>query len=449
MDIRDRVMGDKPDSFLHKIAGIIPGFNGYMERERRRDADKLLRTYLANQYANARARLTRVQQGMVRGRNLDYIAEVDRIAGVLQRFIDRLNTATYGYTGLFDPVKIEETELDQLYAFDMALTAGVDQVSTAVSGLESAALDTASEKSEVPAALSTLAGVVDELNLRLNQRQDFISTGRGLDQTEYNSMLSSLNQPMAPVAPVAPQAPAAPVAPVAPMGEVPQSSGSAYMAPPPAAGTMGTAGVASSGAPTMPTNTPYDPNAPYNPNAPVGGDMARVQGSGGYGGNEGSGGDKPETPRATSQASSEMGRLDEMPPVDQWPSAPSPWANKEEGSAGAAGTAGTMSSDTRDLGGMPRPSAGPSGMTPTDMEARGDAGSNRPWSGNADAFGSGGGPTGGNYNSASGAGEGGIESASSPTVPGEDLADTPRVSNDAGDLDVQAMDDSFRQEDKG
>ena len=49
----------------------------------------------------------------------------------------------------------------------------------------------------------------------------------------------------------------------------------------------------------------------------------------------------------------------------------------------------------------------------------------------------------------SGAGEGGIESASSPTVPGEDLADAPHVSNDAGDLDVQAMDDSFRQEDKG
>ena len=99
---------------------------------------------------------------------------------------------------------------------------------------------------------------------------------------------------------------------------------------------------------------------------------------------------------------------------------------------------------------MPKPSAGPSGMTPADMEARGDTGSNRPWSGNADAFGSGGGPAGGSYNRASGDSDsGGIESASSPALPGEDLADAPHVSNDAGDGDVQAMDDNVRQEDKG
>ena len=70
MDIRDRVMGDKPNDFLHKIAGIVPGFNGYMDRERRRDADKLLRVYLAHQYSDVRARITRVQQTMVRGKNL-------------------------------------------------------------------------------------------------------------------------------------------------------------------------------------------------------------------------------------------------------------------------------------------------------------------------------------------------------------------------------------------
>lgn len=439
MDIRDRVMGDKPDSFLHKIAGIIPGFKGYMERERRRDADKLLRTYLANQYSASRARLTRVQQGMVRSHNLEYIAETDRIAGVLQRFTDRLSTATYGYTGLFDPVKIEETELDQLYAFDMALTAGVDQVSTAVSSLESAVSDSASEKSGVPDALNKLATLADDLNTRLNQRQDFISTGRGLDQNDYNNMVNSLNQQAAPPAP--PAAPPAP--PAAPTGDMSQGS-SPYMAPPPPAATsMGT----SSGAPTMPTNTPYDPNtAPYNPNNPAGGDMARVQGYGAEGES------KPEVPRATSQASGDMGRLDEMPPIDQWPSAPSPWANKEEG---AAETSQADSGETQNLSGMPKPSAGPSGISQPDMDARTDTGSNRPWSGNADAFESASGPAGAGSvsNNVSGttdaASSSGIESASSPTLPGSDVADAPHISNDASDLDSQAMDDNVRQEDKG
>lgn len=429
MDIHDRVMGDKPDSFLHKIAGIIPGFKGYMERERRRDADKLLRTYLASQYSNGRARLTRVQQGMVRGRNLDYIAEVDRVAGVLQRFIDRLNTATYGYTGLFDPVKIEEGDLDQLYAFDMSLTAGVDQVSGAISALESAVADTTSEKNEVPGAISKLSALADELNLRLNQRQDFISTGRGLAQDEYNSMMGGLNQGMAPQAPPAMQAATPP--PTTDM----QQAGAPYMAPPP---PMGTAGTPSTGAPTMPTggDRPYDPNNPT-------GQMARVQG---YEDES-----KPEVPRssAPTQPSAEMGRMDEVPPIDEWPSAPSPWANKESG----GDNADMSSTDAAETATLPRPSAGPSGYSQADMDAMGDTGSNRPWSGNADAFGSGGGAvTGGSYNSDESAGasdDGGIETASSPAMPGEDVDDKPRLSNDANDLDNQAWDDNSRQEDKG
>lgn len=192
MDIRDRVMGDKPDSFFHKIAGIVPGFHGYMDRERRRDADKLLRTYLAHQYSAQRDRLNRAQQGFVRAHQLDNIAEVDRLAGVLQRFIDRLNTATYGYSGLFDPVKVEAEDLDQLYAFDMALTSGVDNVSTGISNLESALLSETARK-DVPAALAKLSSVLDELNLRLNQRGDLLSTGRGLEPAEYNSLMSGLS----------------------------------------------------------------------------------------------------------------------------------------------------------------------------------------------------------------------------------------------------------------
>ena len=62
MDIRDKVMGNQPQDFLHKIAGIVPGFNGYMDRERRRDADKLLRTYLAHQYGAQRDRLNQQLQ---------------------------------------------------------------------------------------------------------------------------------------------------------------------------------------------------------------------------------------------------------------------------------------------------------------------------------------------------------------------------------------------------
>lgn len=448
MDIRNRVMGDKPDSFLHKIAGIVPGFNGYMERERRRDADKLLRTHLAGQYSNIRARLTRVQQGMVRGKNLDYIAEVDRVAGVLQRFIDRLSTATYGYTGLFDPVKIEEQDLDMLYAFDMSIASGIEQVDSAVSALESATGGT--EGDEVSPALLRLSGVVDDLNLRLNQRQDFISTGQGLPQDQYNSMLTSLNP--APAYPAAPSNPMPPTStPEQPGGAAQSSAPYPYVAP---SGGMGSEVTPSTGAPTMPTGS--------MPSGTEGGQMARVQSGDTNAGDMsssydmGSLGDRPETPRASSGTSgasgTEMGRLDEMPPIDEWPSAPSPWTDKPSSTGGSEGTMGDSESGSGLGSGpsMPPASSGRAGL-PGDMGNTGSEtapGSDYPRSSQADSFGMGSGSAGGAYGSSTG-GTGGIESGSAPSMPGEDLADNPVLANDTQQLDTQAGDNNYKQEDKG
>jgi hypothetical protein len=191
MDIKDRVMGDKPNSWLHKIAGIVPGFKGYTDRERRRDADKLLRTHLAKQYSAQRDRLTRVQQSLLRAKRMDQIAEVDRLTGIFQRFIDRLNTATYGYQGMFDPVKIEAEDLDQLYAFDMTLANGVDQASTAIGAIDEAVSD--KESNALPDALDKFAQLVDDLNEKLNQRSELLTSGTRVPDDQFQSMLSSLN----------------------------------------------------------------------------------------------------------------------------------------------------------------------------------------------------------------------------------------------------------------
>ena len=198
MDIRDRVVGDQPQDFLHRIAGIVPGYDGYVDRERRRDADKILRTQLANRYAAQRQRLTRVQQDLLSAHRLDLIAEVDREVGALQRFIDRLSTATYGYTGLFDPIKVEAADLDQLYAFDMSLASGVGRVSAAIDAIEAAASSggDAAHLQELPAAIGRLSSVLDDLNQRFNQRTDLLSSGNRLPDDQYRAMLSDINRPV-------------------------------------------------------------------------------------------------------------------------------------------------------------------------------------------------------------------------------------------------------------
>ena len=189
MDIRDRVMGDQPNDFLHRLAGIVPGYDGYMDREKRRDADRILRTQLARQYTAQRDRLNRVQQTLLRNRHMEKIAEVDRLVGVLQRFIDRVSTATYGYAGLFDPIKVEAADLDQLYAFDMALADGVDKVSSAIDAIDSAS---SGSGAELDPALDRLGALLDELNTRLNERANLLTSGARLPDDQYRALVSDL-----------------------------------------------------------------------------------------------------------------------------------------------------------------------------------------------------------------------------------------------------------------
>ncbi|MDQ3928919.1 MAG: hypothetical protein M3328_07200, partial [Chloroflexota bacterium] len=192
MDIRDRVMGDQPNDFLHKIASIVPGYKGYVDRERRRDADRILRTELARRYQGELTRLKRVQQDLLRNGDLNAIIEIDGVSGRLQRFIDRLQNATYGYAGLFAPIKVEAEELDQIYAFDMALASGVDTLSGAVGSLESATEGQA--KGELSSAIDNLSSVVNDLNDRFDQRNDLLTSGTTLPQNEYQAMVSGFQQ---------------------------------------------------------------------------------------------------------------------------------------------------------------------------------------------------------------------------------------------------------------
>jgi len=192
-DFRGRVESNKPQDFLHSLAEKIPGYAGYQDRERRRDADKELRMYLARGFRDQYAALQRVQQQMARSRHLESIGEVDRLSGMLQRFIDKLETATQGYAGLFDPVKVDTPQLDQLYTFDAALTDEMQKVTDNIAAVSAAAQQgtgpapgaTAAAAPDLPAALSALSSTLDELLRTWNHRNEVIMSGQPMPAQDF------------------------------------------------------------------------------------------------------------------------------------------------------------------------------------------------------------------------------------------------------------------------
>src|SRR5437763_396869 len=104
-------MGDMK-STVTSIGNAIPGYTGYQTKERRRDADRILRERLTNQYVTQRDQLTRIQQDAVRGGLLGLVSDIESANQQLSRFISRLRVAPSGYAGWFDSAQIQEADLD-------------------------------------------------------------------------------------------------------------------------------------------------------------------------------------------------------------------------------------------------------------------------------------------------------------------------------------------------
>ena len=150
-------------SALERLMDSVPGFKGYRERDLRRDADRLQREYLATRLDETKKALNAVAAALTRGGDLDVINDVETARKRLDRVVNRIRYAERGYSGFFDPVKVDEAVLGRVYQFDMGLIEDVDGV------LAAAAV--ARQSAEPRPALQDLIGRIDALDAHLSERE--------------------------------------------------------------------------------------------------------------------------------------------------------------------------------------------------------------------------------------------------------------------------------------
>jgi hypothetical protein len=72
-DFKDQVFGKITDDMdlITKIASKVPGFKGYLERQTRRDSDKLIRDTIFDRFRELEGRVSRLQRDLInQGRSL-------------------------------------------------------------------------------------------------------------------------------------------------------------------------------------------------------------------------------------------------------------------------------------------------------------------------------------------------------------------------------------------
>jgi len=157
-----------------KLASYIPGFGGYVERQTRRDADKLLRDTVARRFEEQWKRTSQLQEDMVSNGMIAYVDDMEKAAIQMQTFIDKISTAPRGYSGLFDAVKINEKELESIYQFDAAFFDLADQIGRAVDNVEASLGDEAA----LPAAIRNLISLARTATETYNRRSEVVTGGK-------------------------------------------------------------------------------------------------------------------------------------------------------------------------------------------------------------------------------------------------------------------------------
>jgi hypothetical protein len=157
-----------------RLASLIPGFGGYIERQNRRDADKLLRDTVARRFDEQWKRASQIQVDMVSSGMIQYVDDMERAALQLRTFIDKISTAPRGYSGLFDAVKINEKELEAIYQYDAAFFDLADQVARALDNVEASLGDEAA----LPAAIRNVTTIARMAVETYNRRTEVV-TGDG------------------------------------------------------------------------------------------------------------------------------------------------------------------------------------------------------------------------------------------------------------------------------
>ena len=156
---------------LTKLISQVPGFKGYVARENRRAADKLMRETIANRFEEHWKRISNVQADLVSAGKLDYVDDLEKAGIQVRTFIDKIRTAPRGYAGLFDAVKINETELEKLYGFDLAFLDQATELGRGLDNVEASIADDAA----LPATIRNLITVARQAVETYNRRSEAVT----------------------------------------------------------------------------------------------------------------------------------------------------------------------------------------------------------------------------------------------------------------------------------
>lgn len=155
-----------------RIVAAIPGFRGYKEKELRRESDKLIRNHLHRKLSESKDDLKTVFQKLTDRRYFDVLTNMDRLMAKADRVTEKVNHASYGYSGFFNVVKVKEENLDRMIEFDNKLVDEADGLAADVDAFKAEIVR--GETKDVKDKLQNIADKMEEFEETFDKRTEVI-----------------------------------------------------------------------------------------------------------------------------------------------------------------------------------------------------------------------------------------------------------------------------------
>jgi hypothetical protein len=156
-------------NWLERLGDKIPGYRGFQDRELRRDVDRTLREHLSAELGRLKGVLRDHSRAWVDAGKLTALNGFDRLDRQIDGLSQAIRFSDYGASGLFDPVKIGDAELQRLYEFDLSVVNDLAQVESEIAALPAPGGD------DPAPALDRLLQEVRSLDGKWRQREQVIS----------------------------------------------------------------------------------------------------------------------------------------------------------------------------------------------------------------------------------------------------------------------------------
>ncbi len=160
------------ENFLEKITRIIPGYDGYVNRDNSRELDTILRNTLATKLDANHVKLKNVVLNLSQRGKLFESDGIDKLDKKLQLCTAKFKSAARGYSGAFDVVKVKEDKLNQLYQFDASLLNNVDVISDACTAMD----NNSKQNVDIKADMEKVSQLADDLIKLFDDREQILNT---------------------------------------------------------------------------------------------------------------------------------------------------------------------------------------------------------------------------------------------------------------------------------